>query len=77
MNFQLSQIIDTLREEKEAHTNGARPKGRCCKYCNTFLAVVMDEPTIVHERDPLSQSVAVKCYYHGKAKCNMCHRYQV
>lgn len=76
----LQQIIEQLRSEKPtaptASVHGGRSTGRCCKYCNTFLAVKFEEPTVVHERNPLTQTVSVKCYYHGKAKCDMCHRYQ-
>jgi hypothetical protein len=73
----LEQIIEQLRSEHTAlEGHGGKPAGRCCKYCNTFLAVKFEEPTLVHERNPLTQAVTVKCYYHGKAKCDMCHRYQ-
>jgi hypothetical protein len=75
-NQQLSSIIDALRAEKSLHTPSARPAGKCCKYCHTMLAVVVEEPTIVHVRDTLSQSVQVKCLYHGKHYCKMCHKYQ-
>lgn len=72
----LSQIIDQLRsEEPPKHFNG-RPKGKCCKYCNTMLAVEMEEPTVVHIRNFVENTVHVKCLYHGKAFCRMCHRYQ-
>jgi hypothetical protein len=77
MNLNLSQIIDTLRAEQPAHVHNGRPTGKCCKYCSTYLAVVAEEPTIVHVQDPISQTVSVKCFYHGKFYCRMCHRYQV
>lgn len=72
----LSNIIDELRAELLPTMHNGQPKGRCCKYCKTALAVVAEEPTIVHVRNEVQNTVSVKCLYHGKRFCMMCHRYQ-
>lgn len=72
----LELILEQLKAERPATMHNGRPAGRCCKYCNTMLAVAMEEPTVVHERNEVTQQVSVKCYYHGKAYCKMCHKYQ-
>lgn len=74
----LSQVLDTLRQERShSHVPCERPKGRKCKFCNTHLAVRIEEPTIVHVRNFVTNEVKVECLYNGKHYCQMCHRYQV
>lgn len=72
----LSEILEELRSEKPDVMLNGRPKGKCCTYCKTALAVTVEEPTIVHIRNPHTNNVEVKCLYHGKFYCRMCHKYQ-
>lgn len=71
---QLSNILDMLHDEV-SRTN-SRPKGQACKHCGCHLAVVKEEPTIVHVRDWTQERVQCKILYNGKYFCQMCHRYQ-
>lgn len=72
----LSQVLDIVRSER-VNTKVERPRGKQCKFCGTHLAIAVEEPTIVHIRNYVSNEVKCECLYNGKHYCKMCHRFQV
>lgn len=72
----LSQVLDTLRAER-VHERAPRERGKKCKFCGTYLAIRVEEPTVVHIRNFVTNEVKCECLYNGKQYCQMCHRFQV